>query len=397
MGCLFQSDAFQGFGPNALDRSEQSPELVCVSGKRSTALRQRVRKECPRHAGVYGMLSDRDELIYVGKAKCLRSRLLSYFRRHSRDPKAGRILRHTRAIVWEPASSEFAALLRELELIRRWRPRFNVQGQPGRRRPAYVCVGRKPAPYIFLSRFPAKDTACFGPVSASWRAREAVRRLNDVFQLRDCPQAQTLLFAEQAELFPVTRTPGCLRYEIHTCLGPCVGACARRDYMSQVRAAQAFLRGDDMALLETMEREMTAASEALAFERAGGLRDKLEAIRWLHERLERLRTARDKQSFVYQVQGDDGGEMWYVIHGGRVVAVFPRPRSRAERRTLAQAIRKTFNKPLENDPVTSEQFDGVLLVAAWFRRHPDEKKRMLSPQAAMRALKGVEPSLRHSG
>ncbi|HEV3120108.1 MAG TPA: UvrB/UvrC motif-containing protein [Gemmataceae bacterium] len=397
MGCLFQSDAFQGFGPNALDRSEQPPDLVCVSGKRSTALRQRVRKECPRHAGVYGMLSDRDELIYVGKAKCLRSRLLSYFRRHSRDPKAGRILRHTRAIVWEPASSEFAALLRELELIRRWRPRFNVQGQPGRRRPAYVCVGRKPAPYIFLSRFPAKDTACFGPVSASWRAREAVRRLNDVFQLRDCPQAQTLLFAEQAELFPVTRTPGCLRYEIHTCLGPCVGACARRDYMSQVRAAQAFLRGDDMALLETMEREMTAASEALAFERAGGLRDKLEAIRWLHERLERLRTARDKQSFVYQVQGDDGGEMWYVIHGGRVVAVFPRPQSRAERRTLAQAIRKTFNKPLENDPVTSEQFDGVLLVAAWFRRHPDEKKRMLSPQAAMRALKGVEPSLRHSG
>src|SRR5438552_14805037 len=70
MGYLFQSDGFPGFGPNALDRSEQSPELVCVSGKRSTSLRQRVRKGCPRHAGVYGMLSDRDELIYVGKAKC---------------------------------------------------------------------------------------------------------------------------------------------------------------------------------------------------------------------------------------------------------------------------------------------------------------------------------------
>src|SRR5262249_59495239 len=100
------------------------------------------------------MLDANDTLIYVGKAKELRARLLSYFRGRSRDPKAGRILEPTQTVVWEHAASEFAALLRELELIRRWRPRFNVQGQPHRRARTFICLGRRPAPYAFLLRRP---------------------------------------------------------------------------------------------------------------------------------------------------------------------------------------------------------------------------------------------------
>src|ERR1700731_1903084 len=118
------------------------PPLEAIHGHRPSRLREKVRKRCPRKPGVYGMVDATGELIYVGKAKCLRSRLLSYFRPNSRDPKAGRILGQTRTLVWEPAPNEFAALLRELELIRRWRPRCNVQGQPTRYRRTYVCVGR---------------------------------------------------------------------------------------------------------------------------------------------------------------------------------------------------------------------------------------------------------------
>src|SRR5262245_39713637 len=160
-----------------------------ISGGRSGKLRTKVRAECPRLPGVYGMVNALGELIYVGKAKNLRARLLSYFRPRSRDPKAGRILHQTRTLAWEIAPSEFAALLRELELIRRWQPRFNVQGQPTRRRRCYVCIGRHPAPYIFLSARPAARTmSSYGPVPATRRAREAVRHLNDLFRLRDCPQ-----------------------------------------------------------------------------------------------------------------------------------------------------------------------------------------------------------------
>src|SRR5207244_2277738 len=128
---------------NHLDPSPRPPVLYQVQARRPSGLRSRVRQECPRRPGVYGMVNVNGELIYVGKAKCLRARLLSYFRPNSRDPKAGRIVAQTGTLVWEEAPSEFAALLRELELIRRWRPRCNVQGQPQRHRRAYVCLGRR--------------------------------------------------------------------------------------------------------------------------------------------------------------------------------------------------------------------------------------------------------------
>src|SRR5262249_33533929 len=146
---LFSRPQFTDFGPCAVGTPLP---LVLIRGRRPARLKALVRRDAPRAPGVYGMIDARGELVYVGKAKCLRSRLLSYFRPNSRDPKAGKIVAETRQLAWEPAPSEFAALLRELELIRRWQPRWNVQGQPKRLRRGYVCVGRRPAPYVFLAR-----------------------------------------------------------------------------------------------------------------------------------------------------------------------------------------------------------------------------------------------------
>jgi len=167
------------------------------------------------------MIDAAGELIYVGKAKSLRARLLGYFRPKSRDEKAGKIIKETRRLVWELAGSEFAALLRELELIRRWQPRFNVQGQPRRHRRCYVCIGRRPAAYAFVAATPPSTAAAsFGPVPGPRKARESARRLNDWFRLRDCPQKQTMVFADQGELFPLVRAPGCIRHDIGQCLAP---------------------------------------------------------------------------------------------------------------------------------------------------------------------------------
>src|SRR6266851_3368549 len=117
MESLFPFRGLWSFGPNHLDLAEDTPILVRICATRRLGLRTQVRQQCPRRPGVYGMVSRKGEVIYVGKAKCLRARLLSYFRTKSRDPKAGRILAHTKYLVWEYAPSEFAALLRELELI----------------------------------------------------------------------------------------------------------------------------------------------------------------------------------------------------------------------------------------------------------------------------------------
>jgi excinuclease ABC subunit C len=382
---LFPRPPFTGFGPDTLAPGLPPFPLFQVRAGRASKLRQRVRAECPRCPGVYGMADANDELIYVGKAKCLRIRLLSYFRPRSRDAKAGRILTQTRRIVWEPRPSEFSALLRELELIRRWQPRFNVQGRPGRRRHTYVCLGRRPAAYAFLApRPPSTAFACFGPVPAGRSAREAVRRVNDWFRLRDCTQSQEMAFADQGELFPVVRAPGCLRLEIGTCLGPCAAACSREAYRDQVRAARAFLAGEDDSPLSTLEQEMAAASAALQFERAAALRDKVAALRWLRDRLARLRRAHDGHSFVYPVTGTGGGpDLWYLIHHGRVAHVLPAPTDEAGRCTAVAAVEAVYGaEEARGRLLAADEVDGVLLAAAWFRRHPEELERTLTPDAA---------------
>ena len=381
---LFARQAFTGFGPLALLPDVDPPPLHIIKARRLGRLRALVRRDCRRLPGVYGMIDAKGELIYVGKAKDLRVRLLSYFRRRSRDPKAGRILKRTRQLVWEIAASEFAALLRELELIQRWQPRFNVQGQPGRRRRVYVCVGRRPAATVFLAKEPPRTASVsFGPVPGGFMACEAVRRLNDWFRLRDCAQSQKMTFADQPELFSLPLTPGCIRHEIGNCLGPCAAACTRDDYAVSVQALVAFLRGDDDSPLRILEREMTAASANLAFERAAALRDKLASLTWLSERLRLVREA-SRHSFVYPVRGHEDAESWYLIHGGRVCAVVPAPKDETSRREVARRVRKVYERPSSASvPPSPREIDGVLLVAAWFRRRKEERLNILKPPAAL--------------
>jgi excinuclease ABC subunit C len=387
---LFACGRFTGFGPNRFDPWLPANAVHQVEGGRPSTLRARLRELCPRRPGVYGMIDAHGTLIYLGKAKALRPRLLSYFRARSRDPKAGRILRQTRAITWEHAPSEFAALLRELELIRVWRPRFNVRGQPHRRRRAYVCLGRSPAPYVFLSRRPpAGALGAFGPVPAGRRAREAVDHCNDWFQLRDCSQAQAMHFADGTELFPTVRAAGCLRYEIRTCLGPCAGACSREKYYDHVRAASAFLGGAPV-VVESLEREMMAASQALAFERAARLRDRLESFRWLQEHLKRIRRARRAHSFVYPVSGHQANDIWYVIHRGSVERAIAVPGDAIGRRRAARSVGTVYRtKRRRPEPHAVEEVDTVFLIAAWFRRHPEEQAKCLRPVELLRRIENV--------
>jgi excinuclease ABC subunit C len=386
MNGLFSGRAFTGFGPPGLPGAVEAP-LHVIRGSKAGRLRRRVREQAPRLPGVYGMVDASGELIYVGKGKCLRSRLLSYFRTKSRDPKAGRILRRTRLLAWEPAASELAALLRELELIQRWQPRFNVAGQPTRRRRTYVCVGRAPAPYVFLARVPPRTaSAFFGPVPAGVKAREAVRRLNDWYRLRDCPQSQVMHFAEEQELFPILYTPGCLRHEIEQCLGPCARACTRSAYAAQVQGVLAFLQGRDLAPLEQLEAAMVAASAALEYERAAALRDRLALLDWLRSRLEVMRQA-SRQSFIYPVQGHDGSICWYLIHGGRARACLPAPVDDASRVVAARLVQQVYGRGLRDEKPGLEEVDGVLLMAGWLRRNAAERQKLLEPAAVLAELR----------
>ena len=183
-----------------------------------------------------------------------------------------------------------------------------------------------------------------------------------------------MIFADQGELFPEPRAAGCIRLEIGTCLGPCAAVCTRAAYAGRVTAVRAFLEGRDTTLLAALERDMAAASTELAFERAAALRDRWQALQWLQERLTRLRQLREGQSFVYPVRGPEGKEVWYFIHQGRVTASRPAPSSETAVRT-ADLIEALYRRRLPAGvALAGNEIDGVLLVSAWFRKYPEERK-----------------------
>lgn len=349
--------------------------------------RRLVRVNCGPVPGVYGMIDGEGQLIYVGKSKTLRNRLLSYFAGGHADSKPRRIITRTRRLIWEPAPHEFTALLRELELIRRWRPRFNVRGQPRRLRRYYICLGRGPAAYAYLAANPSpRSQWVFGPVRSRWR--DAVRRLNDCFQLRDCSERVPIRFADQMELFGTQTTPGCLRHELGVCLGPCASACSSGVYESHVLAARDFLRGTDLSLLERLEAEMVAAARLRQFERAAYLRDAWQELTGLADHLDSLREARERFSFVYPLPDYDGGWRWYFLRNGHVVAAIEAPKNRRTARRCLRLLEQTYPVGGRKGAELREDHDMLLLVTGWFRQFPEELQRTILPKDAIEMCRG---------
>lgn len=338
-------------------------------------LREQVRASARNLPGTYRMIGEDGEVLYVGKSKAVRTRLLSYFRARDGE-KAYRLVREAARVEFDYAPNEFAALLRELELIKRHRPRFNVRY---RRDGIYsfLKLSSDAAPRLFVVRRVSDDSATyFGPFRGGRRMAEGVRALNDVLGLRDCAQTVPIHFADQRELFPIERAPRCHRFELSLCAGPCAGACSRSEYMAVVETARAFLDGANEAPVERLQRRMEAAVERWDFELAASLRDRLDRLAVLREEFGRLREALDHLTFRYLLPGADGDHRLYLVRRGTVRAEMKAPRTRRERERVDRIAREIALAPEPTGTmVSTRRVEEILLLSHWFRTRPDELER----------------------
>jgi excinuclease ABC subunit C len=337
-----------------------------------------VKERAENRPAVYRMVAEDGEVVYVGKSKQLRSRLLSYFRGAYPDEKGARILREAHDIAWDYVPSEFAALLGELRLIKQWRPRLNVALKRDARNLCFIKLTGGVAPRLTVVRGPGTDDNAlyYGPFLGAVRVDESLRELSDVLGMRDCTLDKKMRFSDQRELFQLApRTPGCLRYEVKKCLGPCIAACSSNDYMERVGMARAFLDGRDDGPLEMLKAEMAASSDRLEYERAAAYRDKFHRLEALREQFGRLRFAVESLSFVYTVPGNDGKDRVYVIRRGRVRAEMDSPATSIEHSALDDALRQIFSDATDGMQVPSHEIDELLLLSSWFRRCPHELDR----------------------
>ena len=380
--------------------SEQIPAIVAAAMASAAdahlpALKALVRAEAADMPGVYRMLGPDGEVLYVGKAKKVRTRLLSYFRGVYPDDKSARILRDASHIEWEYTPSEFAALLLELRLIKRWRPRFNVRMKRDERHWSFIKLTRGPAPKLSVVRGStgsADGGVYYGPFQGASGVADAVRELSDALGLRDCAQGTPMRFADQGELFVpelvqlASRTPRCIRHEIKKCLGPCVAGCSTREYAARVKLARRFLEGADDGPLADMRAQMDAFSEAMEFERAASLRDKVYRLEALQAQFERLRFAVETLSFAYVVPGHAAEDRVYLVRRGRVRAELARPHGAGDAAGLRELARDVF-VPRERAAaaVPTHEVDELLLLSWWFRHRPAELTRTVSAAALLDA------------
>ena len=221
--------------------------------------------------GIYRMISADGEVLYVGKSKAVRTRLLSYFRCAFPEEKGARILREARSIDWEYVPNEFAALLREMRLIKSLRPRYNVSLKNDGRNLVFIKLTRGPAPRLVVVRGASADDAAtyYGPFFGAQRVER--RGLSwGCSGLSDCTHVEDK-FADRRALPMLGRTPDASVRDPE-CLGPCIAA----DRADRTNASpwRAFPMGNDGPMDDA--RRHVAASERLEFERAALLRDKLE-------------------------------------------------------------------------------------------------------------------------
>ncbi len=261
----------------------------------------------PAHPGVYLMRNAAGEVIYVGKAVNLAQRVRSYFHRSSQEqPKVRRLVREIADLEWILTNSEVEALILEANLIKRYRPRYNVRLKDDKRYP-YLQITREPFPRVRITRRFVRDgSRYFGPYTSTSALRETLDLLRHLFPFRTCDR--TITGQDRR---------ACLYYDLKLCPAPCIGAVDEATYRQTITELEQFLEGEGEAVLEALREQIEAASAEMAFERAALLRDRYRALQQVMQRQAIISTAALNQD-VIAIARDEGQacvEVFFVRHG----------------------------------------------------------------------------------
>ena len=342
------------------------------------ALKERVRLVAENRPAVYRFLDPAGRVLYVGKAKRLRARMMTYFRAEFPEDKAARILHAAGDITWDYVHSEFAACLGELRMIRQLRPPFNVT-MNRTRRAVFVKILDSPAPKVYTgAAIGRQDGRVYGPFRSPASVADGVRVLNDLLGLRDCEARMPIVFADQGDFFTAEAQAACHRHELGQCTGPCAGLVSEEEYRRRVETAVAFLEGRTIQPIDRVVAAMQAAALAQDYERAARWRERFEHLEWLLAAAARSRAAVDLLTFIYRDPGHFGDDRAYLIRRGTVRSCFPYPTTPIERIAFGAVVREELarEEPAAG-PLPVGAIDEILLLMSWFRVHPEALKRTM--------------------
>ena len=268
-------------------------------------------KEIPPSPGVYLHKDAAGKVIYVGKAKNLRSRVRSYFRARPFDRKTDALVGQISDLEFIVTDNEVEALILEATLVKQHKPRYNIKLQDDKSYPHLKLTVNEPFPKVVITRRVQRDGALyFGPFLPAALARRTIDVINRTFQLRTC----------DIEIDGKAPRP-CLEYHIKRCLGPCVkGLCTPEQYQEAVRDVRLLLEGRNNELADTLEERMMQASEETRYELAAKYRDLRKTVVRLSEQQKMATTSEDDiDIFGYYREGSRLALQLFTMREGHIV------------------------------------------------------------------------------
>ncbi|HYR38489.1 MAG TPA: excinuclease ABC subunit UvrC [Methylomirabilota bacterium] len=332
----------------------------------------------PARPGVYLYKDAKGQIIYVGKAASLKSRVRSYFQEsRAPDPKTDALVGQIRDLEYIVTSNELEALILESNLVKKHRPRYNIILRDDKHYPFLKLTTNEEYPRLVVARRVQQDGAAyFGPFYPATAMRETLRLVRQLFPLRTCRIK-----------IDGKRSRPCLQYYIHRCNAPCTGWESREGYAGTVADVERFLEGKNDGLAQELTTQMESAAEELKFEQAARLRDRVQALNTVRERQKIISTEDSDLDIVGCVrQGTDACVQLFFVRRGRLLGresfFFERLGGEGEGELLSAFLRQFYAREVTPPPeiLLSAEIPEADLVLEWLARRRAGRVELLAPQ-----------------
>ena len=263
----------------------------------------------PTNPGVYLMKNDQGEIIYVGKAVNLRNRVRSYFRELKPDQaKTKALVKHIADLEYIIADNELEALVLECNLIKKYRPKYNINLKDDKTYP-FLKITNEDYPQVLVTRKVLKDGArYFGPYPSVNELRNSLEMIRKIFPFRSCKQ----------KVF--TNDRPCLNAHIQMCYAPCIGRTSKEEYNEMIEEIALFFEGRQDGLVKRLRKEMEEAAENLDFEQAARLRDQLQGVEQIMTQQKAVLSGEDDQDVIAMARGiNQCCVQIFFVRGGKIV------------------------------------------------------------------------------
>ncbi|MBW7920088.1 MAG: excinuclease ABC subunit UvrC [Anaerolineales bacterium] len=334
----------------------------------------------PAKPGCYLMKNAEGTIIYVGKAINLKNRVRSYFHADSsHDSKTRRLVRQIADIEWIVVGSELEALILEMNLIKRHRPKYNIKLKDDKRYPYIKIHWSDPFPKVTVTRHMTEDgSRYFGPYTSAWAVYQTLDVLRRVFPYLTCDRVIT--GQDQR---------ACLYYDIKLCLAPCIGAVNQAQYRQMISDLMDFLSGHSEPVLARVQAEMDKAAEELRFEKAAALRDQIKAMQNIMERQKVIFASDYKDSDVIALARADGEacvQIFFIRAGkliGREYFILEGTEDAADAEVMEQFVKQFYTEAasVPQQVLLPHEIEEAKIIGEWMRsRRGGEKVEIRVPK-----------------